>query len=96
MKYTPSGCIPACDCRGRRGGPPALVADTEHVAPREVIDSPVKKKEVEASKDILAQACTPGHFWCDQTGFDWIIVCNAQGIWEKSSYCGKTDQGYGW
>lgn len=94
MEPTPSGWIPTCDCRGLPGGPPALVADTEHVA-RDVIDPPVKKSEVEASNGMLAP-CTPGHFWCDQKSFDWIIVCNSRGTWEKSSYCGKTNQGYGW
>ena len=77
---TDGGQSARCDCRGLPGGPPALDA----VATTE------KREDVSA-----AQACTPGQYWCNQNGFDWIVVCNGQGRWELSSYCGKTSQGYG-
>jgi hypothetical protein len=53
-------------------------------------------KRSSADLESTAQQCTPGQYWCDQNNFDWIIVCDQAGKWQKSSYCGMTGELFGW
>jgi hypothetical protein len=49
-----------------------------------------------ATLESAEEGCIPGQYWCDQAAYEWVMVCNQAGQWEKSSYCGETSQGYGW
>lgn len=42
------------------------------------------------------QSCKPGIYKCIPEIYDWILVCDATGKWQASSYCGKTSKGVGW
>jgi hypothetical protein len=40
--------------------------------------------------------CTPGHHQCDPTNNAFLRICNAQGEWQVSAYCGRRKGGDGW
>jgi len=78
--------LTSCDCRGLPGGPPALVADTEHVA-RTELDSPVTKDDPETSDIDVNDICTPGMYRCAHRTADTIEVCGQDQKWYLSASC---------
>jgi hypothetical protein len=68
-------------------GSDATIATTEKRTPATLYSS---------ISNTSADSCEPGKFWCETPGWDWIIVCNQSGKWERSAYCGKTSEHYGW
>lgn len=49
-----------------------------------------------ATPELSNEPCTPGLFFCETPGWDWVIVCNLSGVWERFNYCGKTSENHGW
>ncbi|KAF2036266.1 hypothetical protein EK21DRAFT_106370 [Setomelanomma holmii] len=83
-------------CQGSKDPSPDHRCDCRPPSSRQLIaDVDIKRATDEVTVAETAQECSPGQFWCDQTNFDWIIVCGQNGKWQISSYCGKTSQGYG-
>jgi hypothetical protein len=60
--------------------------DSEATSP-----TPSERSDIETAAGV----CTPGQYWC-HANYEWIVVCDAAGIWQYSSYCGKTSSGHGW
>lgn len=85
---------PHCKCGGFSG-----TRDVGNVVTKEekcstaTINSTVSES---ADVDPMKQPCVPGKYWCEQTKFAWILVCNSAGQWARSANCGKTSEGYGW
>jgi hypothetical protein len=73
----------------------AAIMREEKRLPTAIVSSHTTVSEERASESAQ-EGCIPGQYWCDQTTYEWVMVCKQAGQWEKSSYCGKTDQGHGW
>ncbi|KAH4038039.1 hypothetical protein HBI25_037480 [Parastagonospora nodorum] len=69
------------------------VPTTKDIASREAPSSVAPDSVTPESSN---EKCTPGQFWCETPGWDWVIVCNLNGDWERSNFCGKTSENYGW
>ncbi|KAH7075616.1 hypothetical protein BKA63DRAFT_412898, partial [Paraphoma chrysanthemicola] len=88
-----------CDCRASPRGITKTKTSVEEEKSKMTKRS--SEKEISAVKETAGTVatnnseCVPGQFWCDQTNFDWIILCDLAGEWRKVLYCGTTLEGAG-